>query len=160
MKQKIRNYLYELLGTDYKLIPEAIIDFWSEVYSQQVDRVVKDTHGNEWRIDRVLTVDNESDVNHDIISWRNNSASEQLDYSVPYLESILPNWEENELLIPILGIDSNSMASYDLVVINLTDIKLPKLSVWVHDENVGNEEPVLHDLKDDFETFINKWNQS
>ena len=160
MKQKIENYLYELLGTDCKFIPEAIIDFWGKVYGHQVDKVIKDTQGIEWRIDRVLTVDNESDVNHNTISWRNNSAAEQLDYSVPYLESVLPNWEENELLIPILGIDSNSIAHYDLVVINLTDIKSPRLSVWVHDENIGMEEPVLHDLEDDFETFIKKWNQS
>jgi hypothetical protein len=159
MKQKIEKYLFELLGTDSKFIPEAIIDFWSEVYGQQVDKVMKDTNGNEWRIDRVLTVDNESDVNHETISWRNDSAAEHLDYSVPYLESVLPNWEENELLIPILGIDSNSTAEYDLVVLNLTDIKFPKLSVWLHDENVGKEEPVLYDLKDDLESFIVKWNQ-
>jgi hypothetical protein len=158
-EQKIRNYLYDLLGTDSKLIPESIIIFWSEEYGKQVDMILQDKRGIEWRIDRVLTVDVESDVDHNKISWRNNSAAEELDYSVPYLESVLPNWEENELLIPILGIDSNSMANYDLVVINLTDIKLFKLSVWVHDENVGNEEPVLHDFEDDFETFFIKWHQ-
>jgi hypothetical protein len=158
IKQKIKDYINEILGDKSVVVPESIIDFWATNYGQQVNKTMVDNSGNNWRIDRVLTVDAEEDVNITKTSWRNNVGAEELDYSVPYLESILSNWVENDKLIPLLAINSNETACYDLVVINLFHETL-KLSVWVHDDNIDMDEPVLYNIAESVDDFLIQWNQ-
>lgn len=159
-KEKIKKYLEEILDDTAEIIPESIINFWVENYGLTVNKTITDENNKKWNIDRILTVDSDEEVDQNSISWRNNSDFADLDYSLPYLESILSNWEENDTLIPIMGIESNNYANYDLLVINISNNNIPKISIWVHDENWNSDEPYLIDISKNCDEFINKWNDS
>jgi len=118
---KIENYLKGLGTNLFDKIPKEVLQFWSENYGKDVHINIIDYNGKSWTVDKVLTVDDFSDVNDEKKSWRSNSSPEELDYSLQYLESILPNWEEQSELIPIFGINAKDNSEYDLVVLNMID---------------------------------------
>lgn len=156
-KEKIVRYLKETLGDHDVAIPESLIDFWSTYYGQPINKTMTDVEGQSWHMDSVLTVDSREEVNPTEYSWRNSSSPAALDYSVPYLESVLSNWEEHDRLIPIMAIESQERAEFDLVVINLVDNQKLKISIWVHEENDDSDEPYLVDLAENWDDFYEKW---
>ena len=160
MKNKILTYLKEVLRDTVTDVPDSFVDFWIDHYGAKVKKIILDKNDKEWRVDKVLTVDEENEVAPKPISWRNGSSPEALDYSVLHLESIFSNWEEHEELIPFAGIDSLESTAYDLLVLNFLETTVPKVSVWVHEQSFGYEEPYLIDVADSFEDFLAKWNAS
>ena len=151
-QQKLEAYLLDVMQDGFNSFPISILEFWSHHYGRQLHKVITDKDGNNWTVDKILTVDTGEDAPAHPISWRHNNGPEALDYSLPYLESVLPNWEVDANLIPFMGIHSNDQATYDLVVVNLTDATTPRLSIWVHDDNA--DDTSLIDLSDDFDTFL------
>lgn len=147
---KIENYLNGLGTNLFDKIPKEVLQFWSEHYGKDVCINIIDCNGKSWTVDKVLTVDDYSDSIHEKKSCRNNSSPEELDYSLQYLESILPNWEEQSELIPIFGINSKDNSEYDLLVLNMID--KPKACIWVHEENF--DEPLLIDIKNEITDFF------
>ena len=152
-KQKLEAYLLDLMQEGFNSFPTSILEFWSTHYGMELNKVIADKNGNNWTVDRILTVDTDEDAPAEPISWRHNNGPEALDYSLPYLESILPNWEEDAALIPMMAINSNENSTYDLVVLDLSNATTPKLSIWVHDDSA--DDTTLFDLTQDLDEFLN-----
>lgn len=154
--KKIEFYLAEIIN-DYKtIVPASIITFWANNYGKIVNKPILDKNGTKWTVDKILTVDSEEEVTSSEVSWRSNSSALELDYSAPYLESILPNWEENNELIPFAALNIES-AAFDLLVINFLYTNNPKVSIWLHEEST-REEPFLIEVADSCDEFILKIN--
>ena len=158
MRAKIEDYLKrglrEIEGGE---IPEIFIEFWSHYYGQQVNLELTDIDGQKWHVDRLLHLDGRDEITDRTVSWRGGDL-EQLDYSVEYLESVMPNWEDHSHIFPFAGIDSSERSAYDLVTLDYTCSKQPKISIWVHEKSFGYEEPFLIEVSPTFEQFMDYWN--
>lgn len=157
MEEKIKTHLVRLLEDKNDVFPDEILQFWVRHYGATVDKTILDKTGKEWTVDQVLSVDMKEDVSPTPVSWRNNISPAALDYSAPYLESVLSNWEEHDKLIAIAGIRSHEKSNYDLLVISFLEGHSPKVSIWVHNESFGYDEPYLIEVADSFEIFQTDW---
>lgn len=148
IKHKLERYLAETAAGE---IPGPFIDFWTENYGKNIHKTIRDADDNEWVLQRMLTVNDEKEIETGTISWRNNTVPEELDYSVPYLESVLPNWEENDRLIPFAALNTDN-AAFDLAVLNFSESSIPKISIWLHEESL--REAFLTDIANTAEDFL------
>lgn len=151
-KSKIELYIAGVIEKNRISVPVSLIAFWADNYGLTINKIIIDKEGNEWVIDKVLSVDAEDEILSTEISWRNNSSPLELDYSAPYLESVLPNWEENDLLIPFAALNTEN-AAFDLLVINFLSGNIPKISIWVHEES-NDIEAFFIDVADNCQVFL------
>lgn len=147
-KNRIELYLAETTAAE---IPGSFIDYWVKNYGKVIDIPITDKQGGQWVLQKMLTVNDEDEMEDGEISWRNNSSPAELDFSVPYLESILPNWEENDRLIPFAALNTDN-AAFDLAVLDFSGSLTPKISIWVHEKNA--QEMFLIDIADTVDDFL------
>lgn len=114
----------------------------------------RDYRGRERRIDRIFSYLSKEDVKGAYQrSWRHGAADVRLDYSVPYFESLMPNWEENGVIVPFAGIGVNQSAEYDMLCFHFQFVPKPLVVLWEHEENACASKPV-HFVAKDFADFM------
>jgi hypothetical protein len=113
----------------------------------------RDYAGRERRIDRIFSYASKEDLKGDYqASWRHGAGDIRLDCSVPYFESLMPNWEENGILVPFAGVGANESAAYDMLCFHFQFTPAPLVILWEHEENAGESE-VVHFVAKDFADF-------
>ena len=158
MRTKIEDYLKRRLRENEEgEIPEKFIEFWSHYYGQQVNFEITDINGKKWLVDRFLHLDDRDEITDRTVSWCGGGL-EQLDYSVEYLESGMPNWEDHSHIYPFAGINTKGNVEFNLVTLDYMCSKQPKISIWVHEESFGYEEPFLIEVSPTFKQFMDYWN--
>jgi hypothetical protein len=111
---------------------------------------LRDHRGPERRIDRIFSYAGKEDLKGAYQrSWRHGAGDVRLDYSVPYFESLMPNWEENGVLVPFAGLGANESAAYDMLCFHFQFIPKPVVVLWEHEENAGESDRV-HFVARDF----------
>lgn len=65
----------------------------------------------ELKVDRVFSfIDYKNMDDIFIESWRSPECGIRVDYSVPYFEGNMSNWEDNESIVPFGGLSANDSA--------------------------------------------------
>jgi len=128
MRVKIEKYFERGLREIDAKIPDDFVVFWSTYYGQPVNIELTDIHGAKWKVDRFLHLDDHEDSNDKIHLWRNDGV-EHLAYSVEFLESSMPNWEDRADIFPFAGINCKGTSEYNLVVLDYTCSQRPKVSI-------------------------------
>jgi hypothetical protein len=114
----------------------------------------RDPNGRVRQIDRIFSYASEKDLKGEYRpSWRHGAGDVRLDYSVPYFESILPNWEENGVIVPFAGVGANESAEYDMLCFHFQFVPKPLVVLWEHEENACESDPV-HFVARDFAEFM------
>ncbi len=110
----------------------------------------RDDRGRKRRIDRIFSYASRADLTGPTqLSWRHRAGDVRLDYSVPYFESLMPNWNENRDLVPFAGVAVNEAAAYDMLCFHIHFVPKPLVVLWEHEEN-AYESNVVHFVARDF----------
>ena len=89
------------------------------------------------------------------LSWRHGADDIRLDYSVPYLESILANWEELDDVVPFVGIGADESDGYDMLCFDYRAEGCPSIVFWWHEDN-ASDEVITEPFARDFADFVSK----
>ena len=137
---------------------QVFLDFLRRHYGVTLsDCWVKDVEGNELRVQRVLTYEDRDSLPGAIQpSWRGSPDDERLEYSVLYLESSYPNWEDHDKLIPFAGIDCEEMSQFDMLCLDYREEGRPSVVVWIAEESMGYASPKTDPVADDFDEFLSR----
>jgi hypothetical protein len=112
----------------------------------------RDHRGRERQIDRIFSYASKEDLKGEYQqSWRHGAGDIRLDYSVPYFESLMPNWEENGVIVPFAGLGANESVAYDMLSFHFHFIPKPLVVLWEHEENY--EADLVHFVAQDFAAF-------
>ena len=112
---------------------------------------LRDHRGRERRIDRIFSYANREDLKGKFQpSWRGDG-DVRLEYSVPYFESLMPNWQENDVIVPFAGVSVNQSAAYDMLCFHFGFIPKPVVVLWEHEENPDSD--LVHFIARDFAAF-------
>jgi hypothetical protein len=86
------------------------------------------------QVDRIFSYADKADLKgRPQPSWRGDDL--RLDYSVPYFESMMPNWQENGVIVPFAGVGVNEMAAYDMLCFHFQFVPQPQVVLWEHEGN-------------------------
>ena len=108
------------------------------------------------QLDRVFSFSSRDSLSGDApLSWRHGADDIRLDYSVPYLESILPNWEELDDVIPFVGIGVDESAGYNMLCFDYRVAGCPSIAFWWHEDN-ASDEVITEPFARDFADFVSK----
>ena len=114
---------------------------------------IRDHRGRDRRIDRVFSYASRDDLKGSPQpSWRPGSKDLRLDYSIHYLESMMPNWKGSDVLVPFAGVGANGSAEYDMLCLHLSFIPKPIVVLWEHEGNAYDSDAV-HFVARDFVEF-------
>lgn len=110
-----------------------------------------DDEGKQRQLQRVFSFANKSQLPGPFqLSWRHTGSDIRLDYSVPYFESMMSNWNESSFLIPFLGVNNEERDEYDMLCLYYEFIPRPTVALWEHGENPYPESKRVRFIAKDF----------
>lgn len=134
-------------------VDEEYLDYLRTAHGRRLANCwFRDADGIAQPIQRVLSYATREELaGPPQLDWRGGGDT-RLTYSVPYLESTLPNWEEDETLFPFAGVHSEDMAAFDLLCLHYGSKGRASVVFWQH-ELTTEQRRSLQVIAADFSVF-------